>query len=134
MIKTLTPQRTSDPHGSGAWGAPRSYGAHRGIDYAVLPESTVLSATVGMVTKLGIVYSDDHSYRYVEVITPLQYRIRYMYIKPLVDLGDHVSVDQPLGVVQDIRQRYEDITPHIHVGVRDPQGKYINPEIYFGER
>ena len=134
MIKLIPPQRTTDKHGSGAWHAPRSYGKHRGIDLACLAGSTVLSATVGMVTKLGYMYNDDLSYRYVEVRTPLDYRVRYCYVEPSVEIGDHVSVDQPIGVVQDIAARYEGITPHIHLGVKNFKGENINPELYFGER
>ncbi len=134
MIKLTPQQRTNDKHGSGAWQAPRSYGKHNGIDLACLPESIVHSSTVGMVTKLGYMYDDDLSFRYVEVLTPLAYKIRYCYVEPCVGLGDHISVDQPLGAVQNIGARYVDITPHIHLSVKNPQGEYINPETYFGER
>lgn len=133
MIKVIPPQRTTDVHGSGAWQAPRSYGKHRGIDIAILPGSAMLSSTVGMITKLGYMYNDDLSYRYVEVQTPLGYKVRYCYVQPILDLGAHVSLDQPIGLVQDIAKRYEGITPHIHLGVKNPQGEYINPETYFGE-
>lgn len=133
MIKTIAPQRTNDIHGSGAWRAPRSYGKHNGIDYACLPESAILSSTVGMVTKLGYMYNDDLSYRYVRIKTPLGYELRYCYVEPLVELGAKVSKDQIIGSVQDIAKRYEGITPHIHVSVKNPQGDYINPETYFGE-
>jgi murein DD-endopeptidase MepM/ murein hydrolase activator NlpD len=133
MIKLITPPRTVDRHGSGAWQAARGYGKHHGIDYAALPDSTVLSTTVGTVTKLGYMYNDDLSYRYVRVVTPLGFTIRYCYVNPTVKVGDEVSVDQPIGVVQDIATRYEGITPHIHVDIMQ-DGKYINPETYFGER
>ena len=134
MIKITPPQRTTDKHGSGAWGAPRSYGKHNGVDLACLPETIVHSATVGMITKLGYMYADDLSYRYVELITPLEYKIRYGYVEPCVGLGDHISVDQPIGAAQDIGRRYEGITPHIHLTVKSPSGSYINPATYFGER
>lgn len=134
MIKTITPQRTSDKHGSGAWQASRGSRRHNGIDYAVWPGSVVLSATIGMVTKIGWPYSpedpDKGHLRYVEVTTPLGDQVRYFYIEPCVGLGDHVSVDQPLGVAQDLTKVYNGITPHIHIGVKR-DGKYINPEEFF---
>lgn len=133
MIKFTSEIRGQDVHGSGVWQAPRSYGKHRGVDLSILPESTVLSGTVGIITKLGYMYNDDLSYRYVEVTTPLGYRIQYCYVEPLVDLGQTVSVDTAIGRVQDIGRRYKGITPHIHLGVKSPSGDYINPEIYFGE-
>lgn len=134
MIKITPPQRTRDCHGSGEWQAPRGYGKHRGIDIECPPNSVVHSSTVGMVTKLGYMYDDDLSYRYVEIVTPLDYRVRYCYVEPSVGLGDHINVDQPLGIAQDIGKRYDGITPHIHLGVKSPAGSYINPETYFGER
>lgn len=138
MIKITPPQRTGDKHGSGAWHAPRSYGTHRGIDYAVWPGSLVHSGTVGIVTKVGFPYYDSkdtskNHYRYVEVTTPLEYKLRYFYIEPCVVLGDTISLDQPLGTAQDLTSVYEGITPHVHIGVKNPQGAYINPETYFGE-
>lgn len=133
MIKLTAPPRANDKHGSGAWQAPRSYGKHNGIDYATWPDSLVHSSSIGLVTKLGYMYNDDLSYRYVQITTPLGYVIRYAYVQPLVELGTSVSKDQVLGAVQDIGERYEGITPHIHVSVKDPQGAYVNPEMYFGE-
>lgn len=139
MIKLTPPQRNSDLHGSGAWQANRGDRKHNGVDYACWPESTIHSATIGTITKIGRPYYDaedtsKNHFRYVEITTPLDYRIRYYYIEPCVHVGDQVSVDQPLGVSQDLTKVYEGITPHIHIGVRNPHGDRINPEIYFGER
>lgn len=133
MIKIIPPIRTTDDHGSGAYHAPRSYGKHNGVDVAILPRSAVLSSTIGTVTKLGYMYNDDLSYRYVRIVTPLGYTISYCYVLPSVDVGDEVSVDQVIGTVQDIGARYKGITPHIHLSVKNPSGEYINPELYFGE-
>ena len=136
MIKVITPERSTDPHGSGAWQASRGNRKHNGIDYACMPNSVVLSATIGMVTKIGFPYSPQDEkkkhFRYIEVTTPLGYSIRYFYIKPIVNLGEQISVGDPLGVVQDIGTAYGGITPHIHVGVKK-DSKYINPELYFKE-
>ena len=134
VIKVIPPIRTTDVRGSGAYHAPRSYGKHNGVDVAILPKSAVLSATIGTVTKLGYMYNDDLSYRYVRIVTPLGYTLSYCYVSPAVKVGDEVSVDQWIGNVQDIGARYEGITPHIHLSVKSPTGEYVNPEIYFGER
>ena len=136
MIKTVTPQRRLDNYGSGAFGAPRGNRIHKGIDYACVPHSIVLSATIGTVSRVGWPYSpedpDKGHLRYVEVITPLGYQVRYMYIDALVSQGDTVSRDQPLGIAQDLTEVYNGITPHIHVEVKKG-AEYIDPEIYFGE-
>lgn len=138
MIKLTPPQRTNDPHGSGAWQASRGTRKHEGVDYACWPESIVHSGTNGMVTKIGRPYYDaadtsKNHFRYVQVTTQLGYNIRYMYVEPCVHVGDTVSTDQPIGAAQDLTKVYEGITPHIHIGVKY-EGKYINPEDYFGER
>lgn len=138
MIKLIAPPRTSDPHGSGAWQASRGDRKHTGVDMACWPTSTLLSPTTGTVTKIGRPYynSEDSSknhFRYVEITTPLEYRIRYMYVEPCVHVGDEVSVDQPLGVSQDLTKVYDGITPHIHVDIKH-DGEYVNPETYFKER
>ena len=133
MIKTTTPKRTQDVHGSGEWGASRGSRVHKGIDYAVWPNSTVLSLTEGIVTKLGYAYSDDLSFRYIEITRLDKHCIRYFYVEPDVSLGDIVEPGQPLGIAQDLRPRYKGITPHVHLGVMSPLGEYLNPEVYFGE-
>lgn len=135
MIKTIAPERTTDSHGSGAWQASRGSRKHNGTDCAVYSGSIVLSATVGMVTKIGRPYYDaedtsKNHFRYVQVTTPLGYEIRYFYIEPCVGLGDHISLDQPLGVAQDLTKVYNGITPHVHIGVKK-DGKYIDPGVYF---
>ena len=136
MIKTITPQRQTDIFGSGAFGASRGRRIHRGIDFACHPGSTILSSTIGTVSRVGWPYSpedpDKGHLRYVEVITPLGYQIRYMYVEPLVKQGDTVSRDQPLGIAQDLTEVYNGITPHIHVEVKK-ESEYIDPSIYFGE-
>ena len=139
MIKITPPQRTTDEHGSGAWHASRIGRLHEGVDVACWPGSVVLSSTVGIVSKIGLPYYSEtdtskNHFRYVEVKTPLGYKIRYMYVEPTVTKGDCISVDQALGSAQDLTKVYKDITPHVHIGVKNPQGEYINPETYFGER
>ena len=136
MIKVLTPQRTIDKHGSGAWMASRGARSHYGVDYACWPESQVLCGTVGVVSKVGWPYSPEDPkrghLRYVEIHTSLGYDVRYMYIKPTVKKGEKVSKDQVIGVSQDLTEVYPGITPHVHVDVRK-LSEYINPETYFGE-
>ena len=136
MIKTIAPQRTDDPWGSGAWHASRGDRLHTGVDYACWPGSQVLSGTVGVVSKVGWPYSPEHEkkghLRYVEIHTPLGYDIRYMYIDPTVKQGDKISKNQVIGIAQDLTKIYPGITPHVHVDVRK-LSEYINPEIYFGE-
>lgn len=132
MIKVIAPKRTHDNHGSGAYGARRAGGKrkHNGIDYAVWPDSQVMSECGGYVTKLGHPYGDDLSFRYVEVTDGLGTRWRYFYVRPAVAEGESIYPGKVIGAAQDLRPRYPGITPHAHLELIDKDGNYIDPEGY----
>ena len=127
MLTIMTPQREQDKHGEGAWGAPRGSRIHRGIDYAAVPESILLSPVAGFVTKLGFPYGDDLTYRYVEVTDRGGLRHRFFYVEPLVQLGDRIKKEYQLGIVQRLGRRYPGITEHIHYEIKDRDNNYIEP-------
>jgi len=118
-----------DPAGSGYFGAPRGGRKHDGIDYACTPGGLVLSPVAGAVTKLGICYSDDHSYRYVEVTDAQGLRHRVMYVYPLAEDGARVEIHDPIGRAQDVSLRYpgKGMLPHVHYEVLDDKGGAVNP-------
>jgi len=122
----------NDPAGSGEFLAPRGPGkSHNGIDYICHVGQEVLSPIKGTVTRIGYAYSDDLSWRYVEVhceARDLYHRV--FYIDPLVERGATVSTTDPIGTAKDISDRYpdSDMLPHIHYEVRDADGKFLNPE------
>lgn len=128
MISLIAPLRGVDLFGSGAFKAPRGSRTHKGIDYAALPGSTVLSPVAGEVTKLGYPYGDDLSFRYVEITTPLNKRWRFFYVLPGASLGEEIKEGESLGTVQDLNPRYKGITPHIHLEVMLLDGSVVNPE------
>lgn len=134
MLRVTCPMRGTDPHGSGAWQAPRGGRKHNGIDYAAASGSTVLSLTFGRVTKLGYPYSDDLSYRYVEVTDAHGKRVRYFYVEPAVEEGQEVNLNDPIGHVQSLRGRYPGITEHVHLEIIDEHGEYLNPEDWWSGR
>lgn len=127
MIKLTTPQRGLDSHGSGAYHASRGSRTHNGIDFAAQPKSYVHACVGGTVTKLGYPYADDLGYRYVQVTDTDGNDWRYFYVKPSVIEGDTINADDIIGIVQDLNPRYRDITPHIHLEIRDSDGQFINP-------
>ena len=136
MIKTITPERGADVRGNGAFGAPCGARRYNGIDYAAWPDSIVLSSCIGLVTKIGFPYSphdkEKGHLRYVEVTTPLAYKLRYFYVEPSVEIGNRIHKGQAIGVVQDLAAIYPGITPHVHVECTF-DGGYINPERYLKE-
>jgi len=131
MIKIICPPRPPDCFGSGEFGASRGNRTHKGIDYAAQPNSKVLALRAGKVTKLGYTYSDDLRFRYVQVTDSKGYNLRYFYVEPMVKVGKTILVDDCLGTVQDLDERYKGITPHIHFEIKDKNSMIINPKDYF---
>lgn len=133
--------RGEDSHGQGHYGASRGNGAsrgsdtgrgsrvHRGIDYCAEPGQLVLSHLPwAIVSKIGYPYSDDLSYRYVELMYNGHYH-RVFYITPAVEVGDEVVLGHPVGYAQDIESRYSPgMKNHVHYEVKDTKGNYIDPD------
>jgi hypothetical protein len=126
----------NDPAGSGYFGASRDGGtrAHNGVDYVCVPYMPVLSPINGKVSKHGIVYGDDHQWRYIEITDSDGLRHRFMYVDPGIEKGGRVAVGDNMGRAQDISQRYIErdaplcnMLPHIHYGIKDSQGNYLDP-------
>ena len=132
MITIIAPQRATDRHGSGRYGARRGTRLHMGIDYAAWPGSLVCSATDGIVTRIGQCYAelDKALYRLIEIERQDGALIRYLYLSPHVNAGQKIKRGQVIGSAQDLRTIYEGITPHVHVDVKIG-GKFVDPDIYF---
>lgn len=122
----------NDPMGNGEFGAPRGSRAHRGIDYHCLPGRSVLSPVVGEVSRHGYAYSDDLSWRIVDVRDEKGFTHRLFYVEPTLAVGAKVTTDTAVGVAQDISERYPGgkMLPHIHYEIRDAYGETVNPSLY----
>lgn len=128
----IPPIREQDNHGSGAYGSSRGSRKHRGIDLACYPESVILSDRDGHVSKIGYPYPPNGNrahYRYVEITTEDGYRVRYFYVKPLVEKGAQINNRNIIGLSQTLQPIYPGITDHIHVEVIK-DGEHINPSDY----
>lgn len=124
--------RGKDTFGEGGFGARRDGGKrrHQGIDIIAEPDASVVSAVSGTVTKIGYPYGDDLSYRYVEVTTDDGYVVRHFYVSPAngLKVGDRVEAGRTqIGVSQNLDTRYKGITNHVHIEIRDPDGRIIDP-------
>ena len=118
--------RKQDSYGSGEFEAPRGGHKHRGIDFSI----NVHAVSSGEITKLGYPYSDDLSYRYVQITDVNGYDVRYFYIEPNVKVGDKIHAGAIIGQMQDLGKRYPGITPHWHFEVKDKNGNIVNPHDY----
>jgi len=126
MITGILPTRGADAHGSGEWGASRGSRVHRGVDFSCFAGTKICSPVNGECTKLGYPYSDDLSFRYVEVTDESDKQHRFFYLSPIVAVGDSILIYQPIGEVQDLERRYPGITPHCHYEIKR-DGNYLNP-------
>ncbi len=133
MIKTVPPMRYTDKWGSGHFGAPRGNKTHRGIDIHTPVNSMILSPVIGEITKQGYPYADDLSFRYVEITTSDNLRFRFFYVKLLSSLtiGDKINIDDVIGYTQSLNERYEGITQHFHLEIKDDENTYLNPSDFF---
>lgn len=127
-MKILAAMRVHDSFGSGHYGASRGSRKHNGKDYACYPNSKIFSPVSGKVTKIGYPYSNDLSFRYVQITTAEGYNVRVFYIEPSVKLNDIVDENRLIGSSQELGIRYPKITEHVHLEVKGKNGKFVNPE------
>lgn len=138
MLSVITPNRIRDSWGEGHFGAKRGDRLHEGIDLAAYPGSIVLSPVKGVITKIGFPYDPSNKrkgwMRYIEIKVYDDYRIRIFYVSPSLEVSDRVAEGTPIGTVQDIRNVYRNITPHLHLEVLNPNRQKINPGSFFSGR
>ena len=137
MLYVKTPKR-NDKAGSGEFGSPRGDHSHAGIDYAVMPNSEILSPVSGRVTKFGICYRGDPRYLYVQVTDTQKMNHRFFYVQPSEELALDCEVREgdALGVVQDVAAKYpgQGMVNHVHYEIRTSSGEAINPDEYWRGR
>jgi len=127
IIPTTLDKRISDKWGYGHFKAPRDYGEHHGQDYLCPPEVQVQSPVAGKITKHGIVYKDDHSFKYVRITDKDGKDHRIYYVEPILPIGREVRKGTIIGFSQDLTERYPGIGNHIHYEVLY-NGEYLDPE------
>lgn len=118
--------RRCDGHGCGHWHAKRGDKLHQGVDLACIPGTCVASPVKGFVTKLGIVYADDHHWQYVQISSG-GYDFRIFYVEPMVEVGRVVGIGTLIGRHQRLNSRYMGITEHVHFEIKNDKGEYIDP-------
>ena len=131
------PVRIVDNFGQGCYGAPRGSRRHKGVDFACYPGSEICAEMFGRVTKIGYPYDDDDDndgkpdFTYVEIEDTAGNKARYFYVKPCVTKGDMVNSGQVIGTTQELGKKYQGITEHMHFEVKDKDGVFFDPDLYF---
>ena len=136
-ISDIDKIRGCDSQGCGYFGASRSGGTrkHNGADIPCDVGDKVPSIVAGEVTKLGYPYSSDLTKRYVEITASIQdlsggeykYRFQHFYVDPLVEVGDQVRLNQPIGKLQHLDSMEKGGTHHSHIQIRNENGDYVDP-------
>ena len=124
----IKPQlRIYDDFGGGAYGEPRGNHKHRGNDWVCMPGSYITNIKGGVVSRLGYCYSENLTFRYVEVKSAwvtshdeADVYCRYLYVEPTVKVGDWIARGDTIGHAQDVASYHMEGTdksmlPHIHV-------------------
>jgi murein DD-endopeptidase MepM/ murein hydrolase activator NlpD len=138
-LQIIPPLRGIDSAGNGAFGARRGSRVHRGTDIQVIPGSLLLSLTPGLLSRQGYAYSNDLTYRILDLLIGDYITVRYFYAT-LDDqgakIGDMVKAGDVIGRCQDITQRFPNsgMLPHIHLEVYNVLIKeHLDPEHFFLE-
>jgi murein DD-endopeptidase MepM/ murein hydrolase activator NlpD len=120
--------RGKDAYGSGEFGASRTGHIHAGVDYVASAGQRVFAPISGVVTRIGQPYSDDGSFRYVEITNPqIGYKARVMYVGPQVREGERIELGEEIGRAQTLQRRYpRGITDHVHLEIARLNGGTMN--------
>lgn len=118
-------KRIKDAMGYGHYGAPRTHGTHKGIDFVTVPGEPILATVSGKVTALPYAAS-DLVHRGVEIVSGNEEH-QIFYLKPIVRVGQNVVRGQIIGYADDIRLKYGSaMTNHVHHEVKE-NGIFIDP-------
>ena len=115
----LIPRRC-DSYGCGNFGAPRDGRArkHKGQDYISTVGQPVFTPIDGRVVSTGAAYADG---RYPELtLVKIQSlsgvaSFAFMYVLPVVQVGDTVTAGERIGTAQSLQARYPGIPNHVHI-------------------
>lgn len=111
--------RGSDATGNGWYGASRSNGTrkHHGTDYCAEPNEPIYACVDGVV-RVGYPYIASTQMKLVE-ISNFMYRVKIMYVEPIVKTGQRVKAGQLIGYAQDVSAYHHlgQMKNHVHIGV-----------------
>lgn len=105
----------NDSKGLGHHGAPRGHRKHNGVDLIVTPGQDILMPVDGIITRVSMPYADDERWLGAYIVNP-RIEIKMWYFVPNL-LGMELNVGAVIGTAQDIGEKYEGVTPHIHLRI-----------------
>lgn len=126
--------RGCDAWGCGNYNAPRGNHKHKGLDFKIAPNGVVYAPFPCKVIRHGFPYSDDYSFKLIEIQGLdgyKDYTAKLMYVKDLPELGTIFKEKQEICKADDLSRRYDSkMTNHVHFELY-AKGVLLNPEIFF---
>ncbi len=111
--------RDKDTTGNGWYGASRAHHTrkHKGCDYCAEPGEEIYACVSGTV-RIGYPYNTSTKMKLVE-ITNSTYKVKQMYVDPIVKSGDFVREGQIIGYSQDVANYHHlpEMKNHVHISV-----------------
>ena len=124
----------NDSGGLGHHGAPRGYRKHNGVDFIAIYNfqasegQDILMPVDGVIVRTSLPSKDDLKWRGVHIVNP-RIEIKMWYFLPDENLfGKKIKAGDVIGKAQNIGEKYEDVTPHIHLRIVK-----IDPMLLFSE-
>lgn len=118
----------NDNRGLGHHGAPRGNRTHDGVDLVATKGQDILMPVDGIMIRESLPYSDDLKWRGAHIYNP-RIEVKMWYFLPDLELiGKELKAGSIIGVAQNIGEKYEGVTPHLHLRIVK-----IDPMLLFRE-
>ena len=120
--------RGQDKWGNGRYGAPRGDKPHKGSDFICVPGQEIVSPINGVFVRIKIPYAEPVKGVFFSgvLLRGNGYDVTMFYLEPLkAKVRMPVKKGEVIGIAQDLRIKYDEITPHIHL-----EFSSINPELF----
>ena len=117
----ITPTKTGilrgkDPTGNGWYGAKRGLRKHRGVDYICKVGDPIHACISGKI-RIGNVYISTNKFKLIE-ITGFEYRVKQMYILPIIKNNSYIKKGDLIGYSQNISYYHGGkMKNHVHVSL-----------------
>ncbi len=107
----------NDAGGAGYFGAPRGSRLHNGLDFMCKPGQEVRMPVSGIIVRESLPYAGDLKWRGVYIVSP-RIEIKMWYLDPYsYAVGQRFNAGDAIGIAQDIGEKYDDVTAHVHMRI-----------------
>lgn len=108
--------RIADKWGYGHYLAPRGDRLHFAEDFYCNPGQDIVSPIAGEILREITVYTGSHLKGLIISNQDMELKLLYISVTKNI-IGQWVKQGEIIGKAQDIRDKYTDITPHVHMEI-----------------